>query len=270
MVAAFDDRRIVEVLQHKRDATRYRILVEVADRQPAVSQREIAESIDLTAQAVSDYVRELVDTGHVRKLGRGRYEITKEGVDWLINRTDELQAYTAFVSEEVVDQVEIEAAIATESLPAGETVTLSMNDGVLHAAPGDGDGATATAVAPAERGAAVAVTDFDGIVEYDPGRVTVLSLPNVSDSAHPAETRTVTRWIDRHDVLAAAGVEALTIARSAGHEPTIRFGTPSAVREAAVRGLDVLLLTVESGVSRHTDLLREANLSYEVVDPVDS
>ena len=44
------------VLRSKRTATRYQILVEIADRQPAVNQQEIADAIGVTAQAVSGYL----------------------------------------------------------------------------------------------------------------------------------------------------------------------------------------------------------------------
>src|SRR6056297_129830 len=91
-----------DVLQSKRDATRYQILVQIAEHQPAVSQREIAEAIGITSQAVSNYLQELVDQGAVEKHGRGRYEVTKEGVDWLIGRTDDLRSFVEHVSEDVI------------------------------------------------------------------------------------------------------------------------------------------------------------------------
>ncbi|MGB2855833.1 MAG: winged helix-turn-helix transcriptional regulator, partial [Dehalococcoidia bacterium] len=38
-------------------ATKFQILVEVAANQPDIQQRDIAERLDLSPQAVSDYVR---------------------------------------------------------------------------------------------------------------------------------------------------------------------------------------------------------------------
>ena len=94
------------VLRSKRNATRYQILVQIAERQPAVNQQEIADAIGITAQAVSDYLQDLVDHGYVNKHGRGRYEVTKEGVDWLISQTDELRQFIEHVSEDVIGQVD--------------------------------------------------------------------------------------------------------------------------------------------------------------------
>jgi len=255
------------VLRNKRDATRYQILVEVAERQPAMSQREIADAIGVTSQAVSDYLRDLVEDGHVDKLGRGRYEVTKEGVDWLITQTEALERFVEHVSSDVIGRVEIETAIAATALSAGDPVTVVMRDGVLHAVSGDTGGATAVAVTDADAGGDVGITDFEGVVDYDLGAVTVLVLPRVQDGGSRAVDPAVVRErAAAHDLVAAAGVEALAAARAADRDPDLRFGTVTAVSEAAARGLDVLLLTTPAHRSAHTDELREAGIDYEVVD----
>jgi putative transcriptional regulator len=255
------------VLRSKRNATRYQILVEIAERQPAVSQQEIADAIGITAQAVSDYLQELVSQGYVEKHGRGRYEVTKEGVDWLISRTDDLRSFVEHVASDVIGEVEVETAVARDAISEGETVSLSMADGVLRAVPGGAGSATAVAVTDAEAGEDVGVTNFEGMVEYDLGTVTALSVPGVRDGGSRAvDPETVRALSADHDLVAAAGTEALAAARAAEVEPDIRFGTPEAVREAATKGLDVLLLVAAPELSAHTDKLAEANIGYEVVD----
>jgi len=262
-----DSRERSAVLQSKRDATQYQILVQIAQRQPAVSQQEIADTIGITSQAVSNYLQELVNEEYVEKHGRGRYEVTKEGVDWLITQTDDLHAFVQHVSEDVIGQVDVESALATGKVAEGERVSLTMRDGYLHATPGETGDATAVAVTDATAGREVGVTDFEGVVDYDLGTVTVVSIPTVRNGGSTRiDMSEVAEQATEHDLLAVAGVEAVATARTAGLTPDIEFGSPDAVREAATKGLDVLLLAVAGKLSIHTDKLRDGSMAYEVLD----
>jgi len=256
-----------DVLRSKRDATRYQILVQIAERQPAVNQREIAEPIGVTAQAVSDYLGDLIEEGYVERHGRGRYEITKEGVDWLISRTESLRGFVQHVSEEVLGQVEVETALASTTIEEGETVSLAMRDGVLRAMAGATGNATAVAVTAAATDQDVGITNFEGVVDYELGTVTIVSVPRVQNGGSAAvDPSAIAAEADAHDLLAVAGVEAVVATRNAAVEPDVRFGSVAAVPEAATKGLDVLLLATPDALSAHTDRLREQNVGYEVVD----
>jgi putative transcriptional regulator len=255
------------VLDSKRDATRYQVLVEIAARQPAVSQNEIAEAIGVTSQAVSDYVRDLVENGYVEKGGRGRYEVTKEGVDWLISRTDGLEAYLDRVSSDVLGSVDVDAAVALDDVAEGSEVGLTMRDGVLHANPAGGT-ATAVVVSGGAAGEAVGVADFEGVVEYETGSVTVLPVPTVTDSGSLTADVVGEKRPDG-DLLAVAGTEAYALASRGDVSPDVRFGTADGVAEAAVRGLDVFLVAAADELPRHTAKLREENIPHEVLDPDD-
>ncbi|WP_324756067.1 MarR family transcriptional regulator [Haloarcula sp. GH36] len=266
-----DDADEFGVLQSKRNATRYQILVQIAERQPAVNQQEIADAIGITAQAVSDYLQDLIEQSYVDKHGRGRYEVTKEGVDWLISQTDELRGFVQHVSEDVIGQVEIETAIATTAIEEGETVSLTMRDGVLRAMAGNTGDATAVAVTDAAAGQDVGVTNFEGVVDYELGSVTIVSIPPVQNGGSSAvDPERIAELAAAHDLLAVGGVEAVAAAETVGLDPDIRFGSAAAVREAAAKGLDILLLASTDTLSKHTDTLREQNLSYEVVDVADT
>ncbi len=265
------------VLRHKGEATRYRILVEIAERQPAVSQREIAEAIGITAQAVSEHLGDLADGGYVDREGRGRYRVTKEGVDWLISRTDELREYLDHVAGDVLGDVEVETALADGTIAEGDRVALSMREGVLHATVVDTDaddaldtddgGATAVAVTDADDGDDVGVAEFQGVVDYDLGTVTAVVVPSVREGGSGAiDHDTLASLAGDVDLVVATGTEALAAVRRIDREPDVRFGTVDAVSEAAMRGLDVLLVAVAGDLSAHTDGLRETAVSYEVVD----
>jgi len=299
-----DSRDGAAVLQSKREATRYRILVEIAQRQPAVSQREIADEVGVTAQAVSEHLGDLAEAGYVDRQARGRYEVTVEGVDWLISQTAALEAYVGRVSEEVLGDVAVDTAVAAADVTDGQRVALSMRDGVLTATPLDdatgdtddatgdtddatgdtddasgdtdetdqtaddpGDGATALAVTDAQAGTDVGVTEFEGVVDYDLGEVTVVEVPSVeAGGSRAVDDATLRGHAEGTDLVAAAGTEALAALRRAGVAPDVRFGTAEAVEEAATKGLDVTLVAVSDRVSAHTDRLRDSAVGYEVVE----
>ena len=215
---------------------------------------------------MSDYLKGLVKEGYVETSGRGRYTVTNEGVDWLISQTDALRDLVEHVSTDVIGQVDVETAIATTPIDEGQLVSLTMGEGTLRATADDG-GATAVAVSDAEAGGDVGVTNSEGVLDYDLGTVTVVSIPPTREGgSDAADTAVLADLAASRDLVATAGIETLVAARRASIEPDARFGTPHAVREAATKGLDVLLIAVTSELSAHTDRLREANLGYEVVD----
>lgn len=260
--AATDD---TTVLQSKRTATQYQILIEIAERQPAVSQQEIADSIGITSQAVSNYLQDLVENEFVQKHGRGRYEVTKEGVDWLITQTADLREFVEHVSEDVIGEVEIETAIATAPIEEGQSVSLTMRDGVLHATPGATGSATAVAVSDAAAEQDVGITDFDGVLDYELGTVTVVSIPPIRDGGSSAVDPTVLAEVAAEsDLLAVSGTEAVAGATAAQLTPDIRFATAAAVEEAAAKGQDVCLLAVADDLSGLTDTLRNGDVQFEV------
>jgi putative transcriptional regulator len=255
------------VLRSKRDATRYQILVEIAQRQPAVSQQEVADAIGVTAQAVSDYLQGLVAEGYVEKHGRGRYEVTNEGVDWLMSRTEALRDYVSHVSEDVLGRVEVDTAIATATIEEGRPVSLSMRDGVLRATPGSAGSATGVAVTAAEAGGDVGVTEFEGLVDYEWGEVRVVSVPRVHEGGSGAvDADALAERAADIDLLAVAGVEAFAAVSRTELDPDIRFGVAAAVTEAAHRGLDVLVVASVTELSAITDALRDGDLGYDVMD----
>ncbi|WP_276281257.1 winged helix-turn-helix transcriptional regulator [Halorussus caseinilyticus] len=256
---------MADVLENKRAATRFRILAEIADRQPAVSQGEIAEAVGVTSQAVSEYIRALVEDELVEKEGRSRYTVTKEGVDWLLREATDVRRYADHVTDDILGSVQEEAAIATDDVEEGDSVTLSLRDGLLHATPGEAGPATGVATTDAEAGADVGVTGFEGIIDFDPGSVTVFQVPPVrSGGATATDTDALTAACESADLVAAAGVEAVVALRRADCSPATTFAAGEVAAEAAGRGLDAIVVATADLVGRVTDALRDENIAYEV------
>jgi len=256
---------MVDVLDNKRSATKFRVLVEIAERQPAVNQGEIADAVGVTSQAVSEYIRELVDNGFVEKEARSRYRVTKRGVDWLFRQASDVRRFADHVTEDVLGSMQEDAAFATADIEAGETVSLSIQEGLLHAAPSDDGPATGIATTDADAGAVVGVTGFAGVIDLEPGTVTVFQVSPIR-SAEPGESTALASAAAAADVVVAAGVEAVAVLEASGFDPDVTFAAGEVAADAAGRGLDVVVVATTDLAGRVTDALRDAGLAYEVDD----
>ncbi len=256
---------MVDVLDNKRAATKFRVLVEIAERQPAVNQGEIADAVGVTSQAVSEYIRELVDEGFVEKEARSRYRVTKRGVDWLFQQAADVRRFADHVTEDVLGSMQEDAAFATDDIESGETVSLTIDDGLLHASAGDGGPATGVATTDATAGSVVGVTGFAGIIDLDPGDVTVFQIAPIRSGRPGGSERLATKAAES-DVVAAAGVEAVAALRESGIDPDVTFAAGAVAADAAGRGIDVVVVVTTDLAGRVTDALRDAGLAYEVDD----
>lgn len=255
---------MVDVLDDQRTATRFRVLVEIAERQPAVSQGEIAEAIGLTSQAVSRYIQELVADDLVTKDGRSRYRITAEGVDWLLAQAGDIRRFTERVTDDVLGGVSEDAAIAAAPVEEGETVTLTMAGGLLHADPAGDGSATGVATADASAGSVVGVTNFEGVIDLEPGTVTVVQVPAIRDEESGPDDEMLRTTCSSADIVLAAGVEAVVALRDIEVVPATRFAAGDVAAVAAGRGLDVTVVAASDHVGRVTDTLRDAGVTYSV------
>ncbi|MFC6943192.1 MarR family transcriptional regulator [Salinirubellus sp. GCM10025818] len=256
---------MVEVLDSKRSATKFRVLVEIADRQPAVNQGEIASAVGVTSQAVSEYIRELVEDGFVEKEARSRYRVTKEGVDWLFRQAADVRRFAEHVTEDVLGSMQEDAAIATDRVSEGEAVSLSVREGLLHATPGEEGPATGIATTAAEPQGVVGVTGFEGVIDLEPGGVIVFQVPPVRTGT-PGRSESLAAACADADLVVAAGVEAVVACRVSGVETDVRFAAGEVAADAASRGLDVVVVVTTDSAGRVTDALRDAGLAYEVDD----
>ncbi len=165
------------ILRSKKEITRFQILVEIAAHQPDVMQKEIAGRIGITPQAVSEYIKDLVSEGFLDSDGRVRYRVTKNGIEWVLERAIELKKYARFVMEDIVSHISVATAIARESFPSGESVSLMMENGLLYAGK-DGD-VTGITISDADEGEDVGVTELKGMISFPPVNITICKVPRV-------------------------------------------------------------------------------------------
>jgi putative transcriptional regulator len=253
------------ILRSKKEITKFQILVEIAGHQPDVMQKEIAQRIGITPQAVSEYIKDLVSEGYLFSDGRMRYRITKNGVEWVLERAIELKKYARFVMEDIVSHVSVATAIARGKFKKGDAVSLMMENGLLYAGT-DGD-VTGITTSDSELGEDVGVTDLKGMISFPQVNITICKVPRVEKGGSRSVDLKMlkSRSIDK-PYIAAIGVEALISLRKISVQPNILFGAKESVVEAAFHGLSSLVVSVDEEVPSLLNRLEAEGLNYEVVD----
>lgn len=254
------------ILRSKREVTRFQILVEIAEHQPAVRQQEIAEKLGITPQAVSEYIRELVEDGMASAHGRGRYEVTHQGIEWVLNNAEALEAYARHVTRDIIQQVTVWTAIAAEDLTAGDQVGVYMKGGWLYAARSDRN-AMGEVTMDAPTGSDVGVARLTGIIEHTEGTVRVCKVPRVQrGGSRKVDTAALSRLVQDAGLVGAVGLEAYIALQHAGRTPDMFFGAREGVIEAAFHGMEVAIVIVDEEFTDFLKRLETAGLSYTIHD----
>jgi putative transcriptional regulator len=254
------------ILRSKRDVTRLQILVEIAEHQPAVRQQEIAGKLGVTPQAVSEYIRELEKDGMVSAPGRGRYEVTRAGIEWVVENAESLERYARHIRRDIVQQVSVWAAVAAEDLKKGDEAGVFMRKGWLYAGR-QPQSATGTVTMDAKKGEDVGVARLNGIIEHREGTIRVCKVPRIQHGGSRKVTRELLMEVAaKADVVAAVGIEAYTALAQAGRTPDMFFGAREGVIEAAFHGIECAIFLVDDEFTDFLKRLEGVHLNYTIHD----
>jgi putative transcriptional regulator len=254
------------ILRSKKESTRFQILVEVAAHQPDVRQKEIANKIGITPQAVSEYIKELVSEGLLYSDGRVRYRVTKLGVEWVLERALDLKKYARYVMEDIVSHVSVATAVSNENFKKGYTVSLHMENGLLYASSENGN-VTGTTISDAKKGEEIGVTDLKGMIELPEVSIIICKVPRVErGGSRSVDLAMLKKHSKDKPYIAAIGVEALISLKKINILPNILFGAKESVVEAAFHGLSSLVVSVDEEIPSLLNRFETEGLNYEVVD----
>jgi putative transcriptional regulator len=257
---------LYSILRSKREVSRLQILVEIAEHQPAVRQQEIAEKMGVTPQAISEYIREMVDEGMVSASGRGNYEVTKSGIEWVLANAESLESYARHIRRDIIQQVSVWAAIAAENLKTGDEVGMFMKDGFLYAGKPPLS-AMGTVIADAKAGDDVGVARLNGIIDHHEGIVHVCKVPRIQHGGSRNVLKDqLLRIIGNAGLVAAVGLEAWIALNAAGRKPDLFFGAREGVIEAAFHGIDCAIVIVDEEFTDFLKRLESVELQYVIHD----
>jgi putative transcriptional regulator len=256
---------MIEILRNRNLTTRFQILVEIANSGPNVQQRDIARKLDITPQAVSDYVARLIKEGMLISEGRSIYRVTNEGVNWIIKMLRELSDYNTLI-QRAVTNISVCTAIAEDDLEENQKVGLKMEDGLLFASSNNELESTGITISSAEVGEDVGITSIEGIVPLEIGRVTIARVPSIQRGGSRRVNYSVLREnLDKSDLVTSVGLESFVALRKSGAE-FYYYGAAEAAIEAAKSGLHPLIVCVENEATALIAELEKEKIAYQLFD----
>ncbi|BAW31331.1 MAG TPA: winged helix-turn-helix transcriptional regulator [Methanothermobacter sp.] len=262
----------MRAFKKKGELTRFQILAEIAENQPHIRQRDIAEKLGITVQAVSENIKTLTDQGYLEPGdGRSYYKLTKKGIEKLKGEAITLRKYADSVLETMSTYKSTWPAIAKEDLKRGEEVEIFMENGILYAKKRKDGQAHGKVLHDAKKGEDVALTELSGLINLKKGKVTILVLPRINEGgSRAANLQKIKKIYEQdYDKVGVMGTVARAVADKLNLRVDFEFATPEATLAAAKRGLNVLVLAVGRMSKSIARKLEEENIEYKMENVVE-
>lgn len=254
--------------------THFQILSEISKQDPHLKQKDLANTLGITIQAVSENIKTLIEQGYITsKDGRSPYKITQAGIDKVKKDAISLRKYSDSVLETMNHYKTIWPAIATEDLKKDDIVGLYMENGVLYAHKKE-ENATGLVLDDAEAGMDVSLTNLTGLIDMTIGEVTVIVVPTIKDGGSKAcDLDLIKNVYDKGtnngepiDKVAVAGTVSRAIAKKLGLPIDIEFAAPQASANAARKGLNVIAICVGDMSKAFTRELEAEKIKFNIID----
>lgn len=253
----------MRVLRDLRAFTKLLILLELKS-QPRIKMHEIAKRLDVTIQAVSEYIKLMIKENLVLKIN-GEYKLTQEGVEFLHKNISELKEFLD-VKIEDLDIINVCAAIADEDLKKGDKVNLFMSEGIIIARKRQNkkseSKSTGAILYNAKKGDDVAVINLQGIIDYEYGNMMILTLPSTTEGGSRLVSNQKFEKLlseQKPDKIAIFDLVGYNLLKKVGKKPDIEFHALEASLEAALKGFNVMLLTSTEALSEIVSVIENNN-----------
>ncbi len=259
----------MRIFKNKGEFTKFQVLAKIAQQEPHLKQKDIADELGITVQAVSENIKSLIKEGLV-EIGSSnyKYKLTKDGVDKVKTDAINLKSYSDNVLTTMNGYKSIWPAIAAEDLHQGEQVWLNMEDGILYADTEDKSGAYAEVFSDALEGEDVTLINLGGEIEIIPKEVVIIKIPPIAEGGSRACDMEKIEEIYSHefDRIGVLGTSARAITNHLEIYPDFEFATGEATCSAAEKGLSVLVFAVGKMTSRVTNQLEKKGIVYSIED----
>lgn len=265
---------IMKAFKKRGTLTHFQILSEISKQDPHLKQKDLAKTLGITIQAVSENIKTLTERGYITsKDGRSPYKITQKGIDKVKKDAISLRKYSDSVLETMNHYKTIWPAIAGEDLKKNDVVGLFMDDGILYAHKKE-ENATGVVLEDAIKDMDVSLTNLTGIIDMSVGHVTVINLPPIKNGGSKNSDFELIRNVyengarngEKIDKVAIAGTVARAVANKLELPIDIEFAAPQSTANAARKGLNVLALCVGEMSKSFTRELENEKIKFNIID----
>ncbi len=251
----------MQILRDLRAFTKILILVELK-AQPRSKLRDLASKLDITIQAVSDYLKLMTRENLIVKIN-GEHRLTQAGVEFLHKNMADLKDFIDSNIKEL-NLIESCVALAHDDLKKGDEVGLYMEQGLLVAKPIPNKRSKSRGIVlyDARSGDDVAIMDLSGIVEFDYGVLTILELPSTLEGgSREVDLEKLKKIIKTKnpDKLAITDLVGYVVFKKINKRPDIEFSSSTAALEAVQKGLNVLIATSSENTASTITKVEEFN-----------
>jgi len=251
----------VTLLRDKGKFTKFQILIEVMRNQPHVKQKDIADKMGITVQAVSKYFKKLVKEG-LLEFGseKAYYRLTSKATAELHNELMNLENYVVSIKRELKIKRAL-PAIATQPVKAGEEVGIIFKEGVMYVlSPNDpAIEAKGITIENAQPGEDVGLKNLQGKIKRKQGKILIVKLPSIrKGGSRVVDLAKIKDFYNefKPDRIGVMGAVGRAVLNKLNLKADIEFGISNSAAIAASRGLNVFVLVVG----------RMANLMIQEID----
>ncbi|MGA1872548.1 MAG: ArsR family transcriptional regulator [Thermoplasmatota archaeon] len=244
----------MEIIRNKGNLTRLLILRELVIDTPK-DQRSIADSLDITPQAISDYLRKMADEGLV-DLSFKPPHATIEGVEELQRSLLQMKTFIDTTIERL-DIVRSIDAVADADIEAGDPVRLFMKNGLLYCSVGEDGSSTGRADVSGSSGDLIMISDLSGVVEVPETTLYAVEVvPARSGGGSRKLSPDVVDAVSGRDLggdgprIAVMDLEAASLLLRSGIDYQMEMPEPRTIRRTLDRGLDIVCFGTPYSLSR--------------------
>ncbi|MHA2295314.1 MAG: winged helix-turn-helix transcriptional regulator [Candidatus Hodarchaeales archaeon] len=253
------ERDRIEKIPFSRDIkvmTEVLILLELISN-PRLKLKEIADKLDISKQAVSEYLKNSIDEKHHLEKDEGIYKLTYKGVNFL--QSELLEAQDFF--QEAMNKLSVfknVTALAKTKIKKNEKLGLFMEEGVLTAYFGRESESTGISLHSANVNEEVRVGSLKGVVDHEIATIIMIKIP---DRSKYCDFDILTDILDRHSDKKIATLDLVSTAiinKTKIHRDII-YAPIDASMEAVLKGVPVVVLGTDKSLKEVEEALNKYN-----------